>query len=145
MTPLDFRLTAPVIFRLLALECSTLAKTVTEVYTSFLTEQLVSAQVLSNITLTEQANALREKFNALLDGELASSEAGELFTVTVRQSRVYSAVHTNAFLSIAPGSDQPQVTDNYYPRHENATYANVSRDCRTAAGRNSCCDHGVKL
>ena len=145
MTPLDFRLTAAVIFRLVALECSTLAVTVNEVRKSFLAEQLVAPQVLSGASLTAQSTALRDKFFALLAGELASSQAGELYTVTVRQSRIYSAVHTNAFLSIAPGSDQPRVLENYYPRHENATYANVSRRDRSGAAQNSCCTHGVKF
>ena len=147
MTPLDFRLTAPAIFRLLALECSILAATVNEVYTRFLPEQLVSTQVLSNASLTAQAAALHEKFLTLLSGELASSEGGQLFTVTVRQSRLYSIGHTNAFVSIVPGSDQYQVLNNFYPIHDNASYVNVSRPYRTNIAQNfrkSCVTHVVK-
>ena len=127
MTPLDFRLTAAVVFRLFALECATLAAAVDEVLKSFLAEQLVSSLVLRQASLNNQSNALFEKLMALLQSELASSQAGELFIVTIRQSRLYSALHTNAFLSIVPESDQPKVVNNYYPLRDNASYATVSR------------------
>ena len=61
MTPLDFRLTAAAVFRLLSMECSILGTTVDEVYASFLAEQLVAVQVLSQTDLQKQANRSEER------------------------------------------------------------------------------------
>ncbi|CAF4591258.1 unnamed protein product, partial [Rotaria sp. Silwood2] len=40
----------------------------------------------------------------------------------ISQSRLYSALHTNAFQSSVPGSNEYNTVPNFYPLHENVTF-----------------------
>ena len=126
MTPLDFRLTAPAIFRLLAVECATLAATVNNVSAAFLVEQLVGKNLISRQSLEAQTEGLLSNLRGRMIGAPASTISGEMFMTTVQLSRLHSAVNTNRFILSVPGSNEYQTVDNYYPLHSNALYANVS-------------------
>jgi uncharacterized membrane protein len=125
-TPLDFRLTAVAFFRLLSMQCSVQATSVDFVLTQSLAEQLVSTQVLSPKSLNIQAVTFLEKFQTQVIKAFASNRAGIIAMLMVSVSGIYSAVHTNAFQLSIPGSNQYQVINNFYPRHENASFLNVS-------------------
>jgi hypothetical protein len=125
-TPLDFRLMAAAFFRSLQLECSVLATAIDYVRATFLAEQLVSIEALSPTSLDIRADALLKKFQVQLTKAFASNRAGILVMLGISISGMYSAVHTNAFELSIPGSDQNQVINNFYPRHENASFLRVS-------------------
>ena len=126
MTPLDFRLIAPVIFRLLAIHCTTVAGTLDNVSAAFLSEQLIGTKLISRDSLTSQARVLLDTLRGEMFGSLGGSATGEFFTNIVRMSHTYSAVHTNGFIWSVPGSDDYQLVDNYYPLHSDASFDNVS-------------------
>ena len=126
MTPLDFRLIAPAMFRLLAIECTTLAATVNNVSAAFLVGQLVGKNLISRQSLEAQAQALVANLRGKMFGAPASTRTGELFIIAVQLGRMFSAVHTNGFILSVPGSNEYQAVDNYYPLHSNASFGNVS-------------------
>ena len=131
MTPLDFRLTAPAIFRLLAIECTTLAATVNNVSAAFLAGQLVGKNLISRQSLDAPAQVLLNSIRGKVFGAPASTRTGELFMIAVQLSRMYSAVHTNGFIVNVPGSNEYKAVDNHYPLHSNASYGDVSTSLKS--------------
>lgn len=90
-------------------------------------EKLVTARLLSRATFDNQVESIMHDFNSQLSVLQISSTSGRLLMSMVRLSNIYSAVNTNAFQMTILGSDQYQVIRNYYPRHDNATFNNVSK------------------
>lgn len=126
ITPLDFRLTAAAQFRLLAAMCNISATSVNETVYEFLYGKLVNATVLSRTAFMIQADYLINKFYAALDLVLRPNYASHLVMLVFEESSIQSAIHTNGFTSTIPGSNKYNITSNFYPRHDNASFSNVS-------------------
>ena len=127
MTPLDFRLVAAAVFRLLAFQCSSQAAAVRDVSGNSLNEQRVRALLTSRDSLSDQTDAVLKNIRAELQVQPGSTDTGDFFMFVVRLSRVYSALRTNAFILSEPGSTQYQVFEASYPLQTNLSYTDVSK------------------
>ena len=126
LTPLDFRLTAAAQFRLLKAMCSMTTDGVNFLEKNTLIYALVSGKTMSRQSIDSQLNTAVAKLNALIEMSLLSSRAPQLIMLIIKQARINSALHTDAFHFSVPGSDQYEAVSNFYPRHDNASYNNVS-------------------
>ena len=126
ITPLDFRLTAAAQFHLLALMCSSSAIVVNAIHDEFSREKLVNANALSNASFITQVDIIIKKYYAKLELSVKPSYAAQLVMSIFDQSLTQSALHTDGFTWSVPGWDQFNVVSNFYPRHDNASFSNVS-------------------
>lgn len=126
ITPLDFRLTAAAQFRLLAAICDVTGQIVHETANEFLYGKLVNATVLSRADFIIQADVIINKFYAALDMAIKPSYSSYLVMLLFDQSSIQSAIHTDGFTSTVPGSNEYTIVSNFYPRHDNASFNNVS-------------------
>lgn len=126
LTPLDFRLTAAAQFRLLKAMCSLTTDGVKFFREYSLGDSVTNAKTISRLSLNSQKDALIARINALVQMSLLSSRAPQFVMIIITQSRITSAVHTDAFHLNMPGSDQYEAVGNFYPRYDNASYNNVS-------------------
>ena len=126
LAPLDFRLTAAAQFRLLKAICSLATEGVNFLRKISLEYSLVNAKIISRESLDSQTGAVVAKFNALVQSSLLSTRAPQFIMLAIMQSRIDSAVHTNAFHFSVPGSNRYESISNFYPRYDNASYDNVS-------------------
>jgi hypothetical protein len=126
MTPLDFRLTAAPVFRLIASQCKFFKESIDIVRGILSSERLVSSQALSEAAFDVQVRALQEKFIAYLLAGATSSHYGKLAMLAVRLGGYTSAIGTNSFLVDLPISNKYEFLNNIYPIHENVTSINVS-------------------
>jgi hypothetical protein len=126
MTPLDFRLTAAPVFRLIATQCRFFKDSINVVRGILSSERLVSSQALSEAAFDVQVKALNDKFYAHLFAAGISSYFGKMVMLAVRLGGYPSAIGTNSFLMSLPGSNKYEFLNNIYPIHENVTSINVS-------------------
>jgi hypothetical protein len=126
LTPLDFRLTAAAQFRLLKAMCAITTRGVNFLRKTSLEYLLVNGKTISRQSVTAQMEITIRRFNALVEMLLLSSRAPQLIIVAIRQARINSAVHTDAFHLSVPGSDHYEAISNFYPRYDNVSYNNVS-------------------
>jgi hypothetical protein len=126
MTPLDFRLTAAPVFRLIASQCKYFKESISVFRDILSSERLVSSQALSEAAFDDQVKALQEKFIAFLLSAATSSHYGKLAMLAVRLGSYTSAISTNSFLMSLPGSNKYEFLNNIYPIHDNVTSINVS-------------------
>ena len=125
-TPLDFRLTAALQFRLLSLVCWLSHQTITDQHDEFFKGQLITGRVLSPGSFADETDALIKKFFASMDMAVPANTATQLVMLVLSQSRIDSALDTDAFQSSVPGSNDYRRTTNFYPKYDNATFVNVS-------------------
>lgn len=128
LTPLDFRLSAASQFRMLADMCLLSALSITTFQSGFAVEQLVSARLLSYPSFDEQVKALVNKFHALMNTRVTPQFGVEIFMRIIGTARVYSALHTNGFITSIPGSNEYSIIDAFYPLRDDANYSSVSFD-----------------
>jgi hypothetical protein len=126
MTPLDFRLTAAPVFRLIASQCRYFKESISITRDVLSSERLVSSQSLSEAAFDGQVRALQEKFVAHLLAAAVSSYFGKMAMIAVRMGGYTSAIGTNSFLMSLPGSNKYEFLNNIYPIHDNVTSINVS-------------------
>jgi hypothetical protein len=126
MTPLDFRLTAASVFRLIASQCRYFKESISITRDVLSSERLVSSQALSEAAFDGQVRALQEKFIAHLLAAAVSSYFGKMAMIAVRMGGYTSAIGTNSFLMSLPGSNKYEFLNNIYPIHDNVTSINVS-------------------
>jgi hypothetical protein len=125
-TPLDFRLMAIPVFRLIAVQCNFFKESIDSIRDVVSSERIVSSQVLSEASFDGQVKIIREKFIGYMTAALLSTAYSDMFMIILRLSSLSSAVNTNTFQISVPGSDVYQVLNNLYPIHENVTSINVS-------------------
>jgi hypothetical protein len=126
MTPLDFRLIATGVFRLIALHCSYAQGGVGRAQKTSLINRLVTHRLLSRASFDFEANTLMETFTKEI-AVTTSSSASELVRYIIRSSDIYSALNTDVFQMSVPGTDQYQFVNNFYPLHDNASFTHVSQ------------------
>jgi hypothetical protein len=126
ITPLDFRLIAVPVFRLIAVQCEFFKANIDSIRDVISSERLVSSRVLSEATFDGQVKTIHEKFNAYMVATVVSSYYGKLIMLIIRLGGFASAINTNIFQMSVPGSDEYQYFNNFYPIHDNATSVNVS-------------------
>jgi hypothetical protein len=126
MTPLDFRLTASSVFRLIASQCRFFKESVSILRDVVSSERLVSSHALSEAAFNGQIKAIHDKFIAHMFAASISSNFGKLAMVGMRLGGFPSAIGTNSFLMSLPGSNKYKFLNNIYPIHENVTSINVS-------------------
>lgn len=126
LTPLDFRLAAAAQFRLLSAMCCISQQTINDNINGFIKQQFISARVLSPISLADEANALFEKFFATMKLFLTADITSKVIMTMFTQSRIYSAIPTEAFLIGIPESNQYERINTFYPARNNITFDNVS-------------------
>ena len=126
LTPLDFRITAAVQFRILKALCSGIADGVDLFQTLSLDYSLISTRTVSRQTLNLQTDAVIAKFNALVQTSSIANSGPQFLTMLTMLARLISAAHTNAFELSIPSSGQYEAINNFYPHHDNASYNNVS-------------------
>jgi hypothetical protein len=126
MTPLDFRLTAAPVFRLIATQCRFFKESVIIIRDVLSSERLVSSQALSEAAFDGQVKAIHDKFTAHLFAAAISSNFGKMTMVGMRLGGFPSAIGTNSFLMSLPGSNKYEFLNNIYPIHDNVTSINVS-------------------
>lgn len=125
MTPLDIRLTISAQFRLLSIICASAMTGVGKAADKANKGKLVSAEVLSNHSFTVQMDIFFNKLLATLEVVIKASRGFKLIMHILVQSRIYSALHTDVFITSKPDSNQYSVINNYYPLHDNASFTNV--------------------
>lgn len=125
-TPLDFRATAAAQFRMLAATCKFMLSVVNETIGSFLFDQLVGTWLIPMDLFVIQAKTLIDKLYTQLEVALASSRPISFFASFLAVIGIESAMHTNAFRLLKPGTNQTQIIVNYYPLRDNASFNNVS-------------------
>lgn len=125
MTPLDFRLTAALQFRLLAYMCSNTRLQVNQLVASNLVSQQVSARALSQTDLTIESDVLQAQIQTEIQNTNVGSIGVQNLMLIVQQSHVYPIFNTNAFRFNVPGSEQYDMLQTFYPRHRNARFSNV--------------------
>ena len=125
-TPLDFRLTAALQFRLLSLVCWLSRQTITDQDDEFFKGQLIIGRVLSPSSFADETDALIKKFFASMQKALPANTATQLVMLVLSQSHIDSALGTDAYLSSEPGSNVYRSASNFYPKNDNATFVNVS-------------------
>jgi hypothetical protein len=126
MTPLDFRLIAAPVFRLIEVHCTFFRDNINSIRDVSLSDRLVRSQVLSEASFDSQVKAIHEKFIAHMAAELLSSRFSQLIMLIIRQCGIASALHTNIFQMIVPGSNQSVYFPNFYPIHDNGNFTGVS-------------------
>ncbi|CAF4927028.1 unnamed protein product, partial [Rotaria sp. Silwood1] len=126
MTPLDFRVTAAAQFRLFAAACSISSMSINNLNKIYGQEQLVNTRILSPISLHNQANALIDKFKAMMQEQITPLRGTQFVHFIISQDGSNSAVHTNSFLTSIPGSNKFEAITNFYPKRDNAVYSSVS-------------------
>jgi hypothetical protein len=128
MTPLDFRLIAGPVFRLIAVHCVYIEESIEHLPAWFQLESLVSGYALSTVAFHTRVDEITSRFfNQAITGSI-SSKASDYVALLLRVNGLASAVHTNAFQMTVPGSDQYRLVNNFYPMHDNAMFDNVSHD-----------------
>lgn len=130
MTPLDFRVTAAAQFRMLAMACSVSVLSINNLQTVFKQEQLVSTRVLSPTSLADQAQALNDKFTAMMETKVTPVQGMIILQFIISQNEGHSALHTNSFVTNIPGSQTFQSIPNFYPKNDNFTNSTVSIDVK---------------
>jgi hypothetical protein len=126
MISLDFRLIAASVFRLIAAQCTYFIESIESKRTRFSFVPLVSSHVLSRASFNTRANDFIEKFiKELVHGVISSKASSELTMSFIRQCDLASAIHTNVFTMIVPGSNRYRRVNNFYPIHGNATFDDV--------------------
>ncbi|CAF3290167.1 unnamed protein product [Rotaria sp. Silwood2] len=135
MTPLDFRVTAAAQFRLFAAACSISSMSINNLNKIYSQEQLVNTRVLSPISLHDQANALIDKFKAMMQVQITPLRGIQFLHFIISQDGSNSAAHTNTFLTSVPGSNKFEAITNFYPKHDNvvnsSNYQNDFFECNT--------------
>ncbi|UJR34695.1 hypothetical protein I4U23_027472 [Adineta vaga] len=128
ITPLDFRLTAAVQFRLLSLFCTSSMSMINEIRNDFINGKVVNVQLLSHVSFDTQIKSIVDKFYATLSMSITPSNAADMIMLTIINSGIQSAIHNNGFTLSIPGSNQYQTVPNFYPRYSNATFTNNLQD-----------------
>lgn len=113
-------------FRLLALMCSFAAARMSDLLTTFLRGQLISNAVLANDRFEEQTSILTDKFHTTRATGINTARFFQLLMMLIGQGRLESGLHTDAFVSNIPGTDQFLYNTNFYPRYDNSTFDAVS-------------------
>jgi hypothetical protein len=126
ITPLDFRLTAAAQFRLLASYCHISKLMIDETQVDFLNGKLVSSHMLSKDSFEKRIQTIVNKFYATLAMSIEPADAAQLTRLTLTQSHIQSAVHTDALTLAVPGSNQYTVVPNFYPLDDSASFTDVS-------------------
>lgn len=126
LTPLDFRYTAAAQFRFVVVACNFSNVSITNRQNKFAQDQLVSTRILSPTSFNDNVGALSKQFFALMDMDVSPSFSTELFATVIVQGAIHSAFNTEAFTTSVPGSNQYNITMNFYPLYDNANYTNVS-------------------
>jgi hypothetical protein len=126
LTPLDFRLIAASVFRLIAVQCDFFKTSVDFVRDTLSSERLVSSQALSEAAFDGQIKTIRDKFTVHIAGALLSSHYSELIILIMRLSGIASGLQTNTFLKSVPRSNKYEFLNNLYPINDNVTSIEVS-------------------
>lgn len=87
---------------------------------------LISPKIISRQSLRSQTDSIIRKFKALAQTVPLANSGVQFIMMVIRQGRIISAVHTNAFQLSMPESDQYETINNFYPHYDNASYNNVS-------------------
>ena len=125
-TPLDFRLTAAAQFGLLSFLCHISQKDLNTLVSVNLFSEYTSARALSQKSMNDTIDALREQIQAQIASTSIGSLGYDILMLVLRQSPVNSAVNTNVFQLSIPGSKEYQIVKNFYPVREDARLKNVS-------------------
>lgn len=126
MTPLDFRLIAIPFFRLIDVHCQNYMETIKRIQEAFRTMRHTSRHLLSTASFSQQVNKFIGTFYMEIDYHMISSSISNSIMFSLRQSNVYSALHTNAIQTTVPGSNIYRTMKNIYPINDNASVINVS-------------------
>lgn len=126
MSPLDFRLTATIQFRLLRALCSVMKQILEGARAVFLSGRFINEQALTLAAFDNQADILINQFQVFKTKTFEPFEATEHAMIAIRQTRLHSALHTNSFHGINPDPYYFYEQNNFYPRYDNATFDNVS-------------------
>lgn len=129
MTPLDFRLTAVLFFRLLNIHCDYIIEAIERIQEVFRTKRYTNRYLLSTSSFNQQVIKFIGTFHTEIDLSMISSITGSFIISSIRESNVYSALHTNAIQMTVPGSNIYRAVKNMYPIHDNASVSNVSLCC----------------
>ena len=92
----------------------------------FSMEQFANTRALPLTSFNSQASSLIKKFYAIMELQITASRGADLIMHIVGQSRIYSAVHTNGFLTSVLGWDEYSIVASFYPLDDNSTSTNVS-------------------
>lgn len=125
-TPLDFRLTAAVQFRLLEMFCSLMKVTMEDLQSEFLAGQLVTKQAIPLTSLDDQVSVVIKKFETFKQMSFPPVDAGYVVMAISRLSPHYSALHTNKFRLVAPELNYYFESTAFYPTNDHAIFDDVS-------------------
>lgn len=125
-TPLDFRTTAAVQFRLLEMFCSLMKVTMEDLGAEFLSGQLVTERAISSKSLNDQGMILTDNFKTFIQMTFPPVEASYLVMLLVRLSPLQSALHTNKVRSLIRDPYYFYEGDAYYPLNDHAIFNAVS-------------------
>jgi hypothetical protein len=134
MTPLDFRLIATGVFRLIALHCSYAQGGVDRAQKTFPSNRLVTRRLLSRASFHFEATNLMEAFTKEIT-VTTFSFASELIRYMIQLSDIHSALNTDVFQMSVPGTNHYQFVNNFYPLNDNASFSNVSYFFISCEGR----------